>query len=32
MSDVLVSMLLARHGETPDNAAGLILGRRDPAL
>ena len=32
MSDVVVSMLLARHGETPDNAHGLILGRRDPAL
>jgi broad specificity phosphatase PhoE len=32
MSDVVVSMLLARHGETSDNAAGLILGRRDPAL
>ena len=32
MSSVVVSMLLARHGETPDNAHGLILGRRDPAL
>ncbi len=25
-------MLLARHGETPDNAHGLILGRHDPSL
>jgi len=25
-------ILLARHGETPDNAAGRILGRRDPPL
>jgi len=32
MSDVVVSMLLARHGETRDNAHGLILGRRDPPL
>ncbi len=32
MSGVVVSMLLARHGETPDNAHGLILGRRDPPL
>jgi broad specificity phosphatase PhoE len=32
MSSVVVSMLLARHGETPDNAHGLILGRRDPPL
>jgi broad specificity phosphatase PhoE len=32
MSNVVVSMLLARHGETPDNAHGLILGRRDPPL
>jgi broad specificity phosphatase PhoE len=29
---VVVSMLLARHGETRDNAHGLILGRRDPPL
>jgi probable phosphoglycerate mutase len=27
-----VSLLLARHGQTADNASGLILGRRDPAL
>ena len=26
------SLLLARHGQTADNAAGLILGRRDPVL
>ncbi len=32
MANVVVSMLLARHGETPDNAHGLILGRRDPPL
>lgn len=25
-------LLLARHGETPDNAHGLILGQRDPPL
>lgn len=25
-------LLLARHGETADNANGLILGRRDPPL
>jgi broad specificity phosphatase PhoE len=25
-------LLLARHGQTADNADGLILGRRDPAL
>jgi broad specificity phosphatase PhoE len=25
-------LLLARHGQTADNAGGLILGRRDPAL
>ena len=25
-------LLLARHGQTADNANGLILGRRDPAL
>ncbi len=28
-SDTLV---LIRHGQTPDNAAGLILGHRDPPL
>ena len=27
-----VPILLARHGETGDNANGLILGRRDPPL
>jgi probable phosphoglycerate mutase len=27
-----VPLLLARHGQTADNAGGLILGRRDPAL
>jgi broad specificity phosphatase PhoE len=27
-----VVLLLARHGETADNANGLILGRRDPPL
>jgi broad specificity phosphatase PhoE len=27
-----VPLLLARHGQTADNANGLILGRRDPAL
>jgi broad specificity phosphatase PhoE len=27
-----VPLLLARHGETDDNASGLILGRRNPAL
>lgn len=27
-----VSLLLARHGQTADNAGGLILGRRDPVL
>jgi len=27
-----VALLLARHGQTADNAGGLILGRRDPAL
>ncbi|MET0769793.1 MAG: histidine phosphatase family protein, partial [Solirubrobacteraceae bacterium] len=25
-------MLLARHGQTADNAAARILGRRDPPL
>jgi broad specificity phosphatase PhoE len=29
---VVVSLLLARHGETRDNTQGLILGRRDPPL
>jgi broad specificity phosphatase PhoE len=28
----VVAILLARHGETVDNAHGLILGRRDPPL
>jgi probable phosphoglycerate mutase len=27
-----VSLFIARHGETVDNANGLILGRRDPPL
>jgi probable phosphoglycerate mutase len=27
-----VPLLLARHGQTADNASGLILGRRDPPL
>jgi broad specificity phosphatase PhoE len=27
-----VPLLLARHGQTADNANGLILGRRDPPL
>jgi probable phosphoglycerate mutase len=27
-----VRLLLARHGQTADNAGGLILGHRDPAL
>jgi broad specificity phosphatase PhoE len=27
-----VELLLARHGQTPDNAGGMILGRRDPSL
>jgi broad specificity phosphatase PhoE len=26
------TLLLARHGQTADNAGGLILGRRDPPL
>jgi broad specificity phosphatase PhoE len=26
------ALLLARHGQTADNASGLILGRRDPEL
>jgi broad specificity phosphatase PhoE len=29
---VEVPLLLARHGQTLDNANGLILGRRDPPL
>jgi broad specificity phosphatase PhoE len=28
----MVEILLARHGQTGDNAAGRILGRRDPPL
>jgi broad specificity phosphatase PhoE len=32
MPNVAVTLLLARHGETIDNANGLILGRRDPPL
>jgi probable phosphoglycerate mutase len=28
----VTQLLLARHGETVDNADGLILGRRDPPL
>jgi broad specificity phosphatase PhoE len=32
MSYVVVPLLLARHGETPDNAHGRILGRRDPPV
>jgi broad specificity phosphatase PhoE len=27
-----IAVLLARHGQTADNASGLILGRRDPPL
>jgi broad specificity phosphatase PhoE len=27
-----MALLLARHGQTADNAGGLILGRRDPPL
>ncbi len=27
-----MELLLARHGQTADNAQGLILGRRDPPL
>jgi 2,3-bisphosphoglycerate-dependent phosphoglycerate mutase len=27
-----LTLLLARHGQTADNAGGLILGRRDPPL
>jgi broad specificity phosphatase PhoE len=29
---VATTLLLARHGQTADNADGLILGRRDPPL
>lgn len=29
---MVVPVLLARHGETPDNAHGLILGRRNPPM
>jgi broad specificity phosphatase PhoE len=32
MPNVGVTLLIARHGETIDNANGLILGRRDPPL
>ena len=32
MANVVVPLLLARHGETADNADGLILGHRDPPL
>ncbi len=32
MANVVVPLLLARHGETSDNAHGRILGRRDPPL
>ena len=32
MANVVVPLLLARHGETSDNAHGQILGRRDPPL
>jgi broad specificity phosphatase PhoE len=27
-----IALFIARHGETVDNASGLILGRRDPPL
>jgi broad specificity phosphatase PhoE len=30
--DAAQPLLLARHGQTADNADGLILGRRDPPL
>jgi broad specificity phosphatase PhoE len=30
--DTTQPLLLARHGQTADNADGLILGRRDPPL
>ena len=32
MGPTTVELLLARHGQTADNAGGLILGRRDPEL
>jgi probable phosphoglycerate mutase len=32
MKQPQVPILLARHGQTADNADGLILGRRDPPL
>lgn len=32
MAPAPVELFLARHGETPDNERGLILGRRDPEL
>jgi broad specificity phosphatase PhoE len=32
MAAPTVELLLARHGQTADNADGLILGRRDPPL
>ncbi len=32
MSSSPVPLFIARHGETVDNATGLILGRRDPPL
>ena len=32
MPNVAATLLIARHGETIDNANGLILGRRDPPL
>jgi broad specificity phosphatase PhoE len=32
MTAVTVELLLARHGQTAENADGLILGHRDPPL
>ncbi len=32
MAPATVELLLARHGQTADNAGGLILGHRDPPL
>ena len=32
MQSIPVQLFIARHGETLDNANGLILGRRDPPL
>jgi broad specificity phosphatase PhoE len=32
MTALTVELLLARHGQTADNADGLILGHRDPPL